>query len=74
MINELTLKFGPARNGPPLVFSPGAVTIFVGPNNSGKSLVLREIGSASRASAAIRASTAVGALHRTDSPANSLCS
>ena len=27
----------------PLIFSPGGVTIFVGPNNAGKSLLLREI-------------------------------
>ena len=45
MITELKLMFGATQLSPPLVFAPKAVTVFVGPNNSGKSLVLREIGS-----------------------------
>lgn len=43
MIEELILKFGSDPDWPPLTFKPGPVTIFVGPNNSGKSLLLREI-------------------------------
>lgn len=43
MIEELTLKFGSSPSEPPLQFSPGPVTVFVGPNNSGKSLLLREV-------------------------------
>ncbi len=43
MINELALKFGSSPSEPPLRFEPGPVTVFVGPNNSGKSLLLREI-------------------------------
>ena len=46
MITQLELTFGPSPGGSPIAFSPGPVTVFVGPNNSGKSLVLREIGSA----------------------------
>jgi len=43
MIKKLKLKFGPQPNSEPLSFDPGAVTVFVGPNNSGKSMLLREI-------------------------------
>ena len=43
MIGEITLKFGPTQNGPPLTFSAGTVTLIVGPNNSGKSLLIREL-------------------------------
>lgn len=43
MIKEISLKFGSKYKDNPLKFSPGSVTIFVGPNNSGKSLLLREI-------------------------------
>lgn len=46
MINRLTLFFGSGPAEPPIDFVPGAVTILVGPNNSGKSLTLREVGSA----------------------------
>ena len=46
MITELELMFGGSKDADPLIFAPGSVTVFVGPNNSGKSLVLREIGSA----------------------------
>ncbi|CAN5117866.1 hypothetical protein BH24ACT16_BH24ACT16_11210 [soil metagenome] len=37
------MKFGSGSSSTPLAFEPGTVTIFVGPNNSGKSLLLREI-------------------------------
>ena len=43
MIKNITLQFGPKGRGGSLPFEPGSVTIFVGPNNSGKSLLLREI-------------------------------
>lgn len=43
MIKQVTFKFGPSREQSPLQFEPGQMTVFVGPNNSGKSLVLREI-------------------------------
>lgn len=43
MINRIHLNFGSKGKTEPLSFDPGAVTIFVGPNNSGKSLLLREI-------------------------------
>lgn len=43
MISRVRLKFGPRQGGAPLGFDPGAMTVFVGPNNSGKSLILREL-------------------------------
>jgi ABC-type hemin transport system ATPase subunit len=43
MIKKLTLKFGKNGKGEKLEIEPGSVTIFVGPNNSGKSLALREV-------------------------------
>lgn len=43
MIRELRLRFGADAGSDPLEFRVGAVTIFVGPNNSGKSRMLREI-------------------------------
>jgi ABC-type cobalamin/Fe3+-siderophores transport system ATPase subunit len=43
MLRSVHLRFGPGENDPPLVFNPGPMTVFVGPNNSGKSLMLREI-------------------------------
>ncbi|HYC59802.1 MAG TPA: AAA family ATPase [Thermoanaerobaculia bacterium] len=43
MISSLKLRFGPAPGEPPLEFAPGAMTVFVGPNNSGKSLALQEL-------------------------------
>lgn len=43
MIRRLFFKFGPFRMAEPLVLKPSAMTVFVGPNNSGKSLVLREL-------------------------------
>jgi ABC-type polar amino acid transport system ATPase subunit len=48
MINEIRLKFGHQRGAQPLTFKPGGVTVLVGPNNSGKSLILREIETFSR--------------------------
>lgn len=43
LIDEVRLRLGAGHGSPPLVLDKPAVTIFVGPNNSGKSLVLREI-------------------------------
>lgn len=43
MLRRIALRFGPTSTAPPLEFDPLNVTVFVGPNNSGKSLVLREI-------------------------------
>lgn len=46
MLARLRLRSGSSPEGPPLEFVPGPMTVFVGPNNSGKSLVLREVVSA----------------------------
>ncbi|TPW36594.1 ATP-dependent nuclease [Oecophyllibacter saccharovorans] len=43
LIEEVKLRFGAGPEAEPLVLDAPAVTIFVGPNNSGKSMVLREI-------------------------------
>lgn len=44
MITELRLKIGSSLGQPPLVVkTPPSITIFVGPNNSGKSQILQEI-------------------------------
>ncbi len=43
MITNISLKFGKAPGCQPTSFVPNAITVFVGPNNSGKSLVLREL-------------------------------
>lgn len=43
MIKSITFKFGPTANAPAATFRPGPMTIIVGPNNSGKSLTLREL-------------------------------
>lgn len=43
LIEEVSLRFGAGQGTAPLVLDMPAVTIFVGPNNSGKSMVLREI-------------------------------
>lgn len=43
MITNLKLKFGKAPGLEPIAFTPNAITVFVGPNNSGKSMALREI-------------------------------
>lgn len=46
MLSSLLLKFGPSPAQPPLSFRlPPSITIFVAPNNSGKSQLLREINS-----------------------------
>ncbi len=43
MITALTLKFGANPEDEPLRHEPATVTVFVGPNNSGKSRILQEI-------------------------------
>jgi len=43
MIERIYLQFGASSTSSPLEFNPGAATIFVGPNNSGKSRALIEI-------------------------------
>jgi hypothetical protein len=43
MLRSVVLRFGAGEGDPPLRFSPGPMTVFVGPNNSGKSLALREL-------------------------------
>lgn len=43
LIEEVRFCFGAGQGAAPLVLDKPAVTIFVGPNNSGKSMVLREI-------------------------------
>lgn len=43
MIRQIHLKSGQSPQSAPLSFEPTPLTIFVGPNNSGKSLLLREI-------------------------------
>jgi predicted ATPase len=43
MIRKLHLKFGASPDRPAVSLDVAAVTVFVGPNNSGKSIVLREI-------------------------------
>jgi ABC-type polar amino acid transport system ATPase subunit len=43
MIKSIKLRFGSSDTAQPLEFDPGPMTVFVGPNNSGKSVILREI-------------------------------
>src|SRR3954454_4231153 len=43
MLKTVYLRFGADENEPGLSFEPGPMTVFVGPNNSGKSLALREL-------------------------------
>jgi len=43
MLKSITLRFGAGEGEPRLSFAPGPMTVFVGPNNSGKSLALREL-------------------------------
>ena len=43
LVLKIHLRIGRGPIQPNLEFSPGSLTVFVGPNNSGKSLVLREI-------------------------------
>lgn len=44
MIDKIKLKFGSSPTANPLEFSVTPITIFVGPNYSGKSKLIREIG------------------------------
>lgn len=44
MIEKISLRFGRSPSSEPENIFPAPVTIFVGPNNSGKSAILREIG------------------------------
>jgi len=43
MISNIALRFGAGEDQPPLVIGVTPITVFVGPNNSGKSKALREI-------------------------------
>lgn len=43
MIERLFFKFGSGENLPPLYVNVAPITVFVGPNNSGKSRILIEI-------------------------------
>jgi len=43
MIDNILLKFGSAPGGPPLTVDTTPLTIFVGPNNAGKSKILAEL-------------------------------
>ena len=43
VLERISLRAGATSDAPGLAFQPGSVTLFVGPDNSGKSLVLREI-------------------------------
>ncbi|MFA0487276.1 ATP-dependent endonuclease [Vibrio sp. 10N.222.55.B11] len=43
MIIKIKILFGADSKSEPLLLTPEAVNIFVGPNNSGKSLILKEI-------------------------------
>lgn len=50
MIDKITIKFGSSLSNPNLEIDVTPITVFVGPNNSGKSKVLREIENYSRTS------------------------
>src|SRR5579885_368722 len=43
MLETLTLRAGPSLETAPVVLQSPRVVVFVGPNNSGKSLLLQEI-------------------------------
>ena len=43
IVNEVRFAVGPAPGASPLVLKPSAMTVFVGPNNCGKSTALKEI-------------------------------
>ncbi|MBJ2153775.1 ATP-dependent endonuclease [Paracoccus sp. IB05] len=43
LLEHLIFKSGPKPESPPLEIDPGRVTVFVGPNNGGKSSALRDI-------------------------------
>jgi ABC-type Mn2+/Zn2+ transport system ATPase subunit len=42
-IQNLRFRAGGLQEGAPLESSPGSITVFIGPNNGGKSLAIREI-------------------------------
>lgn len=44
-IEQLRFSAGADREAPPLSLSPGRITLFIGPNNGGKSQALRDIAS-----------------------------
>jgi AAA15 family ATPase/GTPase len=44
MIEEIDFQFGSSEEAGDISFTPGPMTVFVGPNHSGKSLTLEEIG------------------------------
>jgi predicted ATPase len=46
MIKTVELKFGSRNDSSALTLHPSGITVFVGPNHSGKSLVLRELNNA----------------------------
>jgi len=48
MLKSLILRFGPNGISDRLSITTGAMTVFVGPNNAGKSLLLREISACCR--------------------------
>lgn len=43
LLEHMVFKNGPKPEAPPLEIAPGRVTVFVGPNNGGKSSALRDI-------------------------------
>jgi energy-coupling factor transporter ATP-binding protein EcfA2 len=43
MLKSIRFKFGPTPDATPIEIAPGPMTVIVGPNNSGKSLTLREL-------------------------------
>jgi hypothetical protein len=43
MLKSIRLKFGPTPDAAPLQFTPGPMTMFVGPHGAGKSLALDEL-------------------------------
>ena len=44
MLDRIHLKIGAGPGEDPISFAPGTITLLVGPSNSGKSLLLQEIG------------------------------
>ncbi|MDH1308329.1 ATP-binding protein [Pseudomonas fulva] len=60
MIRKLEFKFGRSPESPSQVIGITPVTVFVGPNNSGKSLILREIESYCRTGEGINQFKVVG--------------
>lgn len=43
VLSLVRLKLGPSPDASPIEFEPAALNVFVGPNNAGKSLALREV-------------------------------